>query len=57
MYLRASRKNLFAFEPESFSYEEDSGEVHLVTSVTVGTRPLQTYVNGDDYHNERPYAR
>lgn len=52
----AEGKNLVVFEPEVFSYEEDSGEVHLVTSVTVSTTPLKTYVKGDEYHSERPYA-
>ncbi|MEX3981819.1 RES family NAD+ phosphorylase [Paraburkholderia sp. EG287A] len=52
----AEGKNLVVFEPGNFTYEEDSGEVHHVTSVTVSTEPLKTYVKGEDYHSERPYA-
>ena len=36
------------FEPEGFYYKVDFGEEHLVTSATVGTKWLKTYVKGEE---------
>jgi hypothetical protein len=30
------------------------GEVYLVTAGIVGTKPLKTYVKGEEYHSENP---